>query len=85
MNLKRYLKMNIEIEGMVQDHERRLTKIEVSEARLDERLNSLVQSTNNLKWGMWAFTLLMLLTIIYQAIGPKGFEDVTSTVDPLVQ
>ena len=77
--------MNIEIEGMVQDHEKRITKIEVGEARLDERLNALVQSTNNLKWVMWAFTLLMLLTIIYQAIGPKGFKDVTSTVAPMVQ
>lgn len=77
--------MSIEIEGMIQDHEKRITKIEVGEARLDERLNALVQSTNNLKWVMWAFTLLMLLTIIYQAIGPKGFKDVTSTVAPLVQ
>ena len=84
-NLKRDLKMSIEIEGMIQDHEKRITKIEVGEARLDERLNALVQSTNNLKWVMWAFTLLMLLTIIYQAIGSKGFKDVTSTVAPLVQ
>ena len=76
--------MSLEIEEMVQDHEKRITKIEVSEARLDERLNALVQSTNNLKWGMWAFTLLMLLTIIYQAIGPKGFKDVTNTLTPIV-
>lgn len=77
--------MNIQLDEIVQDHEKRITKIEVSEARLDERLNALVQSTNNLKWGMWAFTLLMLLTIIYEAIGPKGFKDVTSTVAPMVQ
>lgn len=77
--------MSIELDELVQDHEKRITNIEVSEARLDERLNALVSSTNNLKWGMWAFTLLMLLTIIYQAIGPKGFKDVTSTVAPMVQ
>lgn len=77
--------MNIQLDEIVQDHEKRITNIEVGEARLDERLNSLVQSTNNLKWGMWAFTLLMLLTIIYQAIGSKGFKDVTSTVAPMVQ
>lgn len=76
--------MSNTIEDRVDDHEKRITNIEVSEARLDERLNALVQSTNNLKWGMWAFTLLMLLTIIYQAIGPKGFKDVTSTVAPMV-
>ena len=77
--------MNIEIEDKIEEHEKRITNIEVSEARLDERLSALVQSTNNLKWGMWAFTLLMLLTIIYEAIGPKGFKDVTSTVAPMVQ
>ena len=77
--------MNIQLDEIVQDHEKRITNTEVGEARLDERLNSLVQSTNNLKWGMWAFTLLMLLTIIYQAIGSKGFKDVTSTVAPMVQ
>ena len=77
--------MSDQIGDKLENHEKRLTKIEVSEARLDERLNSLVQSTNNLKWGMWAFTLLMLLTLIYQAIGPKGFKEVTSTVAPMVQ
>lgn len=77
--------MSIELDSIVQDHEKRITEMEVNNARLDERLNSLVSSTNNLKWGMWAFTLLMLLTIIYQAVGPKGFKDVTSTVAPIIQ
>lgn len=77
--------MSIQLDDIVQDHEKRITEMEVNSARLDERLNALVSSTNNLKWGMWAFTLLMLLTIIYQAVGPKGFKDVTSTVAPIIQ
>ena len=72
--------MNIEIDEMVQDHEKRITNIEVGEARLDERLNSLVQSTNNLKWGMWAFTFIMLLTMVWQILGRQGFHDVTEAV-----
>ena len=77
--------MNIELDEMVQDHEKRITNIEVSEARLDERLNALVQSTNNLKWGMWAFTFVMLLTMVWQLLGREGFKDVTGTVFPARQ
>ena len=77
--------MSIELDEMVQDHEKRITNIEVSEARLDERLNALVQSTNNLKWGMWAFTFVMLLTMVWQLLGREGFKDVTGTVFPAQQ
>ena len=72
--------MSIEIDEMVQDHEKRITNIEVSEARLDERLKALVQSTNNLKIGMWVFSLIMLLTMVWQILGRQGFQDVTSAV-----
>lgn len=77
--------MSVELDEMVQDHEKRITNIEVSEARLDERLNALVQSTNNLKCGMWAFTFVMLLTMVWQLLGREGFKDVTGTVFPAQQ
>ena len=77
--------MNIELDEMVQDHEKRITTIEVSEARLDERLKALVQSTNNLKWGMWAFTFVMLLTMVWQLLGREGYKDVTGTLFPAQQ
>ena len=72
--------MSIEIDEMVQDHEKRITNIEVSEARVDERLNALVQSTNNLRVGMWIFSLIMLLTMVWQILGRQGFQDVTGAV-----
>lgn len=56
----------------------RVTKLEVDGARLDERLSSLVQSTANLKWTIWSMTLLLLLAVIYGALGPNGFSAVTS-------
>ena len=68
--------MNIQLADKVEDHEKRITTIEISEARLDERLDALVQSTNNLKWSIFAFSFLMLITIIWGAIGENGFNQV---------
>ena len=72
--------MSLELDNLVQDHEKRITKIEVSEARLDERLDALVSSTNNLRIGMWVFSLIMLLTMVWQILGRQGFQDVTGAV-----
>lgn len=77
--------MSIELETKVEEHEKRLTKIEIDGARLDERLDALVSSTNNLKWGLFCFSFLMLLALIYQAIGPNGFNAVTKTTMPVIQ
>ena len=75
--------MSIEVEGMVQDHEKRITKIEIDDARLDERIDGLASSTNNLKWCIWAFTFLCLLALIYGALGPHGFNQVTNSQPPI--
>lgn len=77
--------MSIELDDIVQDHEKRITEMEVNSARLDERLNALVSSTNNLKVGMWVFSAIMLLTMVYQILGKEGYKDVTSTVAPMIQ
>lgn len=60
----------------------RITALEISGARLDERLSSLVQSTQNLKWSIWGFSLILLLTVVYQALGPEGYKNVTSVYKP---
>lgn len=70
------------IESKVDDHEKRLTRVEIDSARLDERLDALVSSTNNLKWSMFAFSFIMLLTIIWGAIGERGFNQVVKTQVP---
>ena len=56
----------------------RVTMLEISSAKLDERLSALVSSTSNLKWSLWSITLLLLLTVIYGAIGYRGFNQVTN-------
>lgn len=68
------------IQDRVDDHEKRINQIEIGAARLDERLDALVKSTNNLKWSMFCFSFLMLMAIIYGAIGEKGFNQVKSTL-----
>lgn len=76
--------MSIDLEDRVENHEHRLQKMEVDSARLDERLDALVKSTNNLKWGMFCFSFIMLLAIIYGALGPKGFNQVVHAPPPIV-
>ena len=56
--------MSIQLDDIVQDHEKRINKIEIDGARLDGRLDALVSSTNNLKVGLWIFSAIMFLTIV---------------------
>lgn len=64
------------LETQVEDHEKRIKKLEVTGARMDERIAGLVQSTANLKWGLWAFTLILLMAVVYGAVGSKGFNQI---------
>ena len=68
--------MSIEIEDKVENHEKRITTLEISNGRLDERIDGLASSTNNLKWCVWGFTFLCLLALIYGALGANGFNQV---------
>ena len=60
----------------IDELDQRVTAIEINEAKLDERLSALVSSTSNLKWALWSITVLLLLTVIYGAIGYRGFNQV---------
>lgn len=62
----------------IDELDQRVTAIEINEAKLDERLSALVSSTSNLKWALWSITILLLLTVIYGAIGYRGFNQVTN-------
>lgn len=62
----------------IDELDQRVTQIEINEAKLDERLGALVSSTSNLKWSLWSITLLLLLTVIYGAIGYRGFNQVAN-------
>ena len=63
----------------IEELDQRVKQIEINSAKLDERLNALVSSTSNLKWALWSITVLLLLTVIYGAVGRDGFNAVTTT------
>ena len=74
--------MSIQLENKVEDHEKRITTLEINGGRLDERIDALTKATENLKKTTWGFSLIMLLTIIYLLLGRQGFQDVTGTLIP---
>ena len=77
--------MNIQLADKVEDHEKRITNLEISSGRTDERIIALARATENLKKTTWWFSLLMLLTIIYLLLGRQGYKDVTGTLIPTHQ
>ena len=74
--------MSIQLEDKVEDHEKRITNLEINGGRLDERIDALTKATENLKKSTWGFSLIMLLTIIYLLLGREGYKDVTGTLVP---
>ena len=74
--------MSIQLEEKVEDHEKRITNLEINSGRADERIIALTRATENLKKTTWGFSLIMLLTIIYLLLGRQGYKDVTGTLVP---
>lgn len=75
--------MSTEIEEKIEDHEHRITSLEINGGRTDERIIALSNATDNLKKTTWGFSLIMLLTIIYLLLGRDGYRDVTGTLIPV--
>lgn len=63
----------------------RVTQLEISGARLDQRLEDLVKSTSNLKWSIWSITLILLLAVVYGALGDRGFNAVTNSASQQIR
>ena len=75
--------MSTEIEERLDNHEQRITSLEINGGRTDERIIALSNATDNLKKTTWGFSLIMLLTIIYLLLGRDGYRDVTGTFIPI--
>ena len=52
-------------------------------ARVDERLKTLFARVTLQFWAMFFALILLLLTVIYMAIGNNGFHDVVSSAEKL--
>ena len=77
--------MSIQLADKIEDHEKRITTLEINSGRADERIIALAKATENLKKATWGFSLIMLLTIIYLLLGRQGYKDVTGTLVPTQQ
>ena len=77
--------MSAQLADKVEDHEKRITTLEINGGRADERIIALTKATENLKKTTWGFSLIMLLTIIYLLLGREGYKDVTGTFFPTQQ
>ena len=75
--------MNNDIEEKIENHEHRITSLEINGGRIDEKIIALSNATENLKKTTWGFSLIMLLTIIYLLLGRQGYHDVTGTLIPV--
>lgn len=75
--------MSTDIEEKIENHEQRITSLEINGGRTDERIIALSNATDNLKKTTWGFSLIMLLTIIYLLLGRDGYRDVTGTFIPI--
>ena len=71
--------MSVQLVDRVEDHEKRITSLEVSGGRIDERIIALTRATENLRKTTWGFSLIMLLTIIYLLLGRQGYKDIVGT------
>lgn len=60
----------------IENHEVRITKLEVSDARLDEKLSNLATSTDRLLKVCVIFGLILLGTVCYMALGERGYKNV---------
>lgn len=64
------------VEEKIENHEVRINKLEMSEARLDEKLANLATSTDRLLKVCVIFGLILLATVCYMALGERGYRTV---------
>lgn len=63
----------------------RITRLEMSDASQDEKLKTLFRGMRIQFWTVWGSFMLMLLALIYGALGPRGFNAVTSAAPKVAQ
>lgn len=58
--------------------EDRVTKMETAYAVTGEQIKNLVKSVDRLTHVVYAFTFILLLAVVYGALGSTGFNAVTN-------
>lgn len=56
----------------------RMMALEKSQIAQGEQIKTLFQSSRLQFWTVWGITIILLLTVVYGAVGQNGFNAVTS-------
>lgn len=62
-----------------------ITQIKISQARVEEQIKTLFSRVSLQFWAMFTALILLLLTVIYSAVGPNGYQAVTSSAHEVFQ
>lgn len=57
----------------------RMVALEKSQLVQGEQIKTLFRSSRLQFWTVWGITIILLLTVVYGALGPSGFNAVTTT------
>lgn len=63
----------------------RISALEKSDAEQDASINFLLRGQKLQYWSIWGAFVLVLLALIYGALGPRGFNAVTKVAPPTAQ
>lgn len=73
-----HLKETVDKHGeQIEDHDNRLDALEKTDAVHETKFQALADSVKYMRNVMYTFAFIMLLAIIYGALGPHGFNAVT--------
>lgn len=67
------------LEDKVEEHDDRIQALEKTDAVHDAKIDSLAKQAKFQMITVWAAFFLTLLALIYGALGPNGFNAVTTT------
>lgn len=61
----------------------KVNDLERRDAKRDEQIKTLFNASRFQFWAIWSMALILLLTVVYGAIGQSGFKAVTTAAQEL--
>lgn len=63
----------------------RISALEKNDAEQDASIDFLLRGQKLQYWSIWGAFMLVLLALVYGALGPRGFNAVTKVAPPTAQ
>jgi len=67
-----------------EDHEQRISALEKTDAVHDAKLDSITEQLRFQMYTVWGAFFLVLLALIWGALGPRGFNAVTKAAPAFI-